>query len=99
MIDDNLIMCQTSEASKCISDELFANKKYYTYLLFIFGIYDEEENSIIYTQLIIVTILFFYFAVFFKNMLISFLNFFLFNVLKLKLVKQPRNRVVEIYEG
>jgi hypothetical protein len=46
MIGDNLILIDKQDESECISNELYKNKKYYVFLLFKLGIYDEEEDSL-----------------------------------------------------
>ena len=58
MIDDNILMCKKINSEKCIADELYRNKKYMTYLLFILEAYNEDENRMNETQLFIVTIKF-----------------------------------------
>ena len=52
MIDDNLLLVDKNDENECILDELYRTKKYYIYILYKFGIYDEEENSVMLWQLI-----------------------------------------------
>ena len=56
MVDDNLILCKKTNSEKCISDELFRSKKYLTYALFMIEAYNEDDDSVIISQLIIVII-------------------------------------------
>ena len=56
MIDDNLLLVDKNDEIVCILDELYRTKKYYIYILYKFGIYDEEENSVMLWQLIKVSI-------------------------------------------
>jgi len=56
MIGDNIILCKISNMDKCISNELYRIKKYYTWLLVMLDCYDEDNNSINQSQLVMVII-------------------------------------------
>ncbi len=56
MIDDNLLLVEKNDEIECILNELYRTKKYYINILYKFGIYDEEENSVMLWQLIKVSI-------------------------------------------
>jgi len=47
MIDENLILIDKQDESECVSNELYRNKKYYVYVLYNLGIYDEEEDAML----------------------------------------------------
>ena len=52
MIGENLLLVDKLYESEYIGSELYRNKMYYVYTLYMFGIYNEEDDSLMTWQVI-----------------------------------------------
>ena len=46
MIDENLVLIEKQDEAECISNELYKSKKYFVFVLYKLGLYDEEEDAL-----------------------------------------------------
>ena len=52
LIENSLLLVELQDEDDCILDELYSQKKFYVWFLYKFGLYDEEEDSLMIWKLI-----------------------------------------------